>query len=122
MPSLSRWSRGIILCSGGKPAAVCGSLSRSVVTSATYEARPFGIRAGCRPRRRKGVSPSDPGRGKSFQIYRDVCTDLFYSERLYPFVEVASIDEAYLDITQSLLFSISLNLARSIKDRIRERV
>ncbi len=27
----------------GKPAAVCGSLSRSVVTSATYEARPFGI-------------------------------------------------------------------------------
>jgi DNA polymerase-4 len=30
----------------GKPAAVCGSLSRSVVTSATYEARPYGIRAG----------------------------------------------------------------------------
>jgi len=30
----------------GKPAAVCGSLPRSVVTSATYEARPFGIHAG----------------------------------------------------------------------------
>ena len=30
----------------GKSAAVCGSLSRSVVTSATYEARPYGIRAG----------------------------------------------------------------------------
>jgi len=30
----------------GKPAAVCGSLSRSVVTSATYQARPYGIRAG----------------------------------------------------------------------------
>src|SRR5512143_2632589 len=30
----------------GKLAAVCGSLSRSVVTSATYEARTYGIRAG----------------------------------------------------------------------------
>jgi len=30
----------------GKAAAVCGSLSGSVVTSATYEARPYGIKAG----------------------------------------------------------------------------
>jgi len=30
----------------GKPAAVCGSLSRGVVTSATYEARSYGVRAG----------------------------------------------------------------------------
>jgi len=42
-----------------------------------------------------------------------------------PCVEVASIDEAYLDITESqLLFKSPLNIARSIKDRIlvRERL
>jgi DNA polymerase-4 len=37
-------------------------------------------------------------------------------------VEVASIDEAYLDITESqLLFKSLLHIARSIKDRIREK-
>jgi DNA polymerase-4 len=38
-----------------------------------------------------------------------------------PLVEVASIDEAYLDITQSqLLFQSSHDIAQSIKDRIRK--
>jgi DNA polymerase-4 len=38
-----------------------------------------------------------------------------------PLVEVASVDEAYLDITQSLLlFQSPLLIAQSIKDRIRE--
>jgi hypothetical protein len=38
------------------------------------------------------------------------------------FLGVASIDEAYLDITQSqLLFKSPLHIAQSIKDRIRKR-
>jgi DNA polymerase IV len=38
-----------------------------------------------------------------------------------PVVEVASIDEAYLDITQSLLlFQSPLHIAQSVKDQIRE--
>ena len=37
-------------------------------------------------------------------------------------MEVASIDEAYLDITQSqLLFKSPLHIAQSIKDRIRKK-
>jgi DNA polymerase-4 len=39
-----------------------------------------------------------------------------------PLVEVASIDEAYLDVTQSLLlFKSALHIAQSIKERIREK-
>jgi DNA polymerase-4 len=39
-----------------------------------------------------------------------------------PRVEVASIDEAYLDITQSLLlFKSPIYIAQSVKDRIRQR-
>ena len=38
-----------------------------------------------------------------------------------PLVEVASIDEAYLDISKSLLlFKSPLHIAQSIKDRIRK--
>jgi DNA polymerase-4 len=39
-----------------------------------------------------------------------------------PLVEIASIDEAYLDITQSqLLFKSPLDIGQSIKDRIRQK-
>jgi DNA polymerase-4 len=107
----------------GKPAAVCGSLSRSVVTSATYEARPFGIRA--------GMSTQEAKRRCSQLIlvkgdhskYTETAARIFSLLRDYtPRVEVASIDEAYLDITQSLLlFKSPLYIAQSVKDRILQR-
>jgi DNA polymerase-4 len=107
----------------GKPAAVCGSLSRSVVTSATYEARPFGIRAGMpiqeARRRCPGLILVEGNHSKYTETSARIFTVL---KEFTPIVEVASIDEAYLDITGSLLlFKSPLHIAQSIKDRIRKQ-
>src|SRR4030066_1393208 len=107
----------------GKPAAVCGSLSRSVVTSATYEARPFGIRAGMPVQEAKRRCPQLILVEGDHSKYTETAARIFSLMKDYtPLVEVASIDEAYLDITQSqLLFNSSLHLAQSIKGKIREK-
>ena len=107
----------------GKPAAVCGSLSRSVVTSANYEARPFGIRAGMPVQEAKRKCPPlilVPG---DHSKYTETSARIFSIMKDYtPIVEVASIDEAYLDVTQSqLLFKSALHIAQSIKEKIREK-
>jgi DNA polymerase IV len=106
----------------GKPAAVCGSLSRSVVTSATYEARPYGIRAGMSTQEAKRRCPQLILVAGDHSKYTETSARIFTLLKKYtPRVEVASIDEAYLDVTQSLLlFQSPLRIAQSIKDQIRE--
>jgi DNA polymerase IV len=107
----------------GKPAAVCGSLSRSVVTSANYEARPFGIRAGMPVQESKRRCPPLILVEGDHSKYTETSARIFSIMKDYtPLVEVASIDEAYLDVTQSqLLFKSALHIAQSIKERIREK-
>lgn len=104
----------------GKPAAVCGSLSRSVVTSATYEARPYGIRAGMSTQEAKRRCPQLILVEGNHSKYTEAAAQIFSILKEYtPLVEVASIDEAYLDITQSLLlFKSPLHIAQTIKDQI----
>jgi len=107
----------------GKPAAVCGSLSRSVVTSATYEARPYGIRAGMPIQEAKRKCPQLILVEGDHSKYTETSSRIFSILKEYtPLVEVASIDEAYLDITQStLLFKSPLHLAQTIKAHILEK-
>ena len=107
----------------GIPAAVCGSLSRSVVTSATYEARPYGIRAGMSTQEARRRCPQLILVKGNHSKYTETSARIFSILKDYtPIVEVASIDEAYLDITQSqLLFQSPLQIAQSIKDRTREK-
>ncbi len=106
----------------GKPAAVCGSLSRSVVTSATYEARPYGVRAGMSTQEAKRRCPQLILVAGNHSKYTETSARIFTILKKYtPMVEVASIDEAYLDITQSLLlFQSPLHITQSVKDQIRE--
>ena len=107
----------------GKPAAVCGSLSRSVVTSATYEARPYGIRAGMPIQEAKRRCPQLILVEGDHSKYTETSSRIFSILKEYtPLVEVASIDEAYLDITQStLLFKSPLHLGQAIKAHVLEK-
>ena len=107
----------------GKPAAVCGSLSRSVVTSATYEARPYGIRAGMSTQEAKRRCPQLILVEGNHSKYTETAARIFsILKKFTPLVEVASIDEAYLDITESLLlFNSPFHIAQSIKSQIQER-
>lgn len=106
----------------GKPAAVCGSLSRSVITSANYEARPYGIRAGMSTLEAKRRCPGLILVKGDHAKYTRTSARIFSILKGYtPLVEVASIDEAYLDITDSiLLYKTSFQIARSIKEKIRK--
>lgn len=107
----------------GKTAAVCGSLSRSVVTSATYEARPYGVRAGMPTQEAKKRCPQLILVKGDHSKYTETASRIFSILKDFtPLVEVASIDEAYLDISKSLLlFKTPLHIAQSIKDQIRKK-
>ena len=107
----------------GKPAAVCGSLSRGVVTSATYEARAYGIRAGMPVQESKKRCPQLILVEGTYSKYTETSARIFSLLSKYsPLLEEASIDEAYLDITRSqLLFKSSLHIAQLIKADIRDK-
>lgn len=107
-----------------KPLIVCGDTERrSVVTSASYEARPFGIKAGMPIQEARRLCPTglfiegDPKKYlnislKLVEIYR----------RFTPIVEISSIDEAFLDITGTgRLFGSPEDIAKAIKMAIRDK-
>jgi DNA polymerase-4 len=84
----------------GKPVAVGGSGRRGVISSASYEARKFGVRSAMPTGKALQLCPqlivvrghlSDYGK-ISKQLYRRMCD-------VAPIVEQASIDEMYMDFT-----------------------
>jgi len=84
----------------GKPVIVGGHRGgRGVVTSASYEARGFGVRSGMSIREASERAPTDavfvPGHGDAHADYSRRAREIV--ERYSPIVVAASIDEHYLD-------------------------
>ncbi len=106
----------------GKPVLVGGRSKRSVVTAASYEARPFGCRSAMPMGEALRLCPHaivvEPSRGK----YEEASRDVFEVFRRYtPLVEGLSIDEAFLDVTASRsLFGDGETIARKIKDDVKK--
>lgn len=105
----------------GRPVIVGGTGRRGVVSSASYEARRFGIHsaqpmAEARRRCPKGVFLS-----VRMSRYREVSRAVFsIFRRFTPLVEGLSIDEAFLDVTGSQrLWGEGAAIARAIKKAIR---
>ncbi|MDP6433358.1 MAG: DNA polymerase IV, partial [Candidatus Scalindua sp.] len=104
-----------------KPVAVIGAQQRTVITTASYEARAYGVKVGMTVLEAKKLCPDIIFVAGNNKKYTDTCTRLV---RLYadytPLVEVYSVDEAFLDITGSLyLFCEPEDIAVQIKRRIR---
>lgn len=107
-----------------KPVAVIGSNERTVVTTASYEARAYGVKTGMTKYEAKRLCPHIilvPG---DTSRYTDTCRRLVEIYQHYtPVVEVYSIDEAFLDITGSIpLFGNVETLAKRIKMDIRKNL
>ncbi len=105
----------------GKPLVVGGSPeSRSVVTTASYEARKYGIHSGmsCAEARRR--CPHCLFIPPRFATYRRVSEQIRAVFLKYTnLVEMVSLDEAYLDVTENKLNEPSATkIARAIKDEI----
>lgn len=103
----------------GKPIGVIGR-GRTVVTTASYEARAFGVKTGMNTWQAKQACPHIIFVVGDNRKYADTSTRIMVIMREYtPLVEVFSIDEAFLDLTGSLsLFGSAERIAFLLKARI----
>src|ERR687889_824046 len=105
----------------GKPVAVGGG-HRGVVTAASYEARPYGVRSAMPSVTAKRRCPELIFVKPRFDVYRAVSQHiraifLDYTD----LVEPLSLDEAYLDVSEDRLgFGTARAIAEDIRRRIRE--
>src|SRR3954469_1590648 len=103
----------------GKPVAVGGG-HRGVVTAASYEARPFGVRSAMPSVTAKRRCPELIFVKPRFDVYRAVSQQIraiFFDYT--DLVEPLSLDEAYLDVTED---RHGLGSARAIAEDIRRRI
>jgi DNA polymerase-4 len=103
----------------GKPVAV-GGVKRGVVTSASYEARVFGVRSAMPSSIALRKCPQLQFVGARFDVYREVSQqirEIFFEYT--DLVEPLSLDEAYLDVTENKkgIFSAIL-IAQQIRQKI----
>lgn len=83
----------------GKPLAIAGSSRRAVVLTASYEARPFGVRSAIPLWRALTLCPDLVVRPPDFTRYRDVSREVFaIFARGAHTIEGLSLDEAFIDL------------------------
>jgi DNA polymerase IV len=87
----------------GKPVAVGGSRERGVVAAASYEARRFGVRSAMPSVTAKRKCPGLIFVKPRFDIYKAVSLQIRAIFTAYtPIIEPLSLDEACLDVTETL--------------------
>src|SRR5271154_1165920 len=101
----------------GKPVIVGGSSMRGVVTSASYEARRFGIHSAMPSAQAHKLCPDGifvRGRMSRYVEVSKLVREVF--DRFSPVVEPLSLDEAFLDLTGSeRLLGAPMEVARALK-------
>ena len=105
----------------GKPVVVGGSPdSRGVVASASYEARRFGVRSAMPMATALRLCPGAIRRPTNFSRYREVSRQVMDIFREFTaLVEPVSLDEAYLDVTDSVSTQQRDDgIARKLKEKI----
>lgn len=105
----------------GKPVIVGGSGPRSVVATASYEARTFGVRSAMPGTVARRLCPQGIFVRPRMDVYAAVSAkvrEVF--ESVTDAVEPLSLDEAFLDVTGSAsLFGDGAAIARRIKEQVR---
>lgn len=107
----------------GKPIAVIGSSGRTVITTASYEARAFGVKTGMNTWQARQKCPHlifVVGNNRKYTHTSSEIIKLMF--QYTPLVEVFSIDEAFLDVAGSFgLFGSAERIAYLLKAEIRHR-
>ncbi len=109
----------------GKPLAVGGSPDvRGVVASASYEARKYGVRSAMPMRTAFNICPTLTRVSARFERYHEVSRAVMEIFRdVTELVEPLSLDEAYLDVTESVsrgrnMMDIASDLKRRVKHEL----
>ncbi|MCK5348413.1 MAG: DNA polymerase IV, partial [Desulfobacula sp.] len=107
-----------------RPVIVSGNSKRSVVSTASYEARAFGIRSAMpvfQAKQKCDHLVIVPGNMKKYQANSKKIMEII--SHFSPVMEQVSIDEAYIDIKGcERLFGSSEDIARTIKKKIYARL
>lgn len=107
-----------------KPIAIIKALGRTCVIAASYEAKKFGVKTGCRAWEAKSLCPQIIFVPADFDKYFPVTHQLIkICFQHCPTVEVFSLDEAFLDLTGfqnpiSIIKKIQKAVALQIGDQI----
>ena len=84
----------------GRPVIVAGTGPRSVVTTASYEARRFGVGSAMPAARARRLCPQGVYLPPDFAYYREASRQVMSTVRAaVETVEVVGLDEAYLELT-----------------------
>jgi DNA polymerase-4 len=106
----------------GKPVIVGGSKERGVVSSASYEARKFGVHSAQPIATALRLCPQGVFLPVRMWRYQEVSQQIFkIFQRFSPLVEPLSLDEAFVDVSGSTrLFGTPEEIARKIKEQVIE--
>jgi DNA polymerase-4 len=87
----------------GQPVVVAGRGPRAVVTTASYEARRYGVGSAMPASRARRLCPDGVFLAPDFPYYREASRQVMAIVRgRVPVVEVIGLDEAYLELTELL--------------------
>lgn len=108
----------------GKPVAVAHDEPRGVVSTASYEARRFGVHSAMPVVSAKRMCPSLVIVPPHFDEYKAVSTQIHAIFHDYTdLIEPISIDEAFLDVTENKKnLPLAVDIAKEIRQRIRKEL
>ena len=85
----------------GKPLIIAGTTRRGIVSTASYEARKFGINSAMPTYMALRLCPNVIIRNCDFNLYHELSQKFFsYIKKYTDIIEIASIDECYADMTE----------------------
>ena len=95
----------------GRAVVVGGLAPRGVVSTASYEARRFGVHSAMPMAQARRLCPQAAFIAPRASRYRDVSRHVFeVFHRITPLVEGLSLDEAFLDVTASRTLAATINV------------
>jgi DNA polymerase IV len=109
----------------GKPLAIAGNVEerRGIIITCSYEARKFGVKTTMPLWEAKKLCPSLIVMKPTFERYRIASLAMFDILRQFSnLVEPVSIDEGYMDITDSYHLGSPIQIAETIQKRLMEQL
>ena len=87
----------------GKPLIIAGSTRRGIVSTASYEARKYGISSAMPTYMAQRLCPDVVIRDCDFDLYHKLSNKFFnYIRKYTEIIEIASIDECYADMSECM--------------------
>jgi DNA polymerase-4 len=107
----------------GKPVVVGGIGVRGVVSTASYEARKYGVRSAMSTAEARSRCPHAAYLSPRFEVYRKSSQAVMAEMRaLSPLVEPLSLDEAFIDLAASGLTGLTVEDVQAIADDLKAAI